>query len=68
MNEEQQQALQVGGARAAIFMVLAGIVGFLASDVVSISAQGVAALGTVVTGASFFLGSLYDAFVRPSGE
>lgn len=53
------------GARAIIWMVLNGALVFLVVEYDVVSAEGLAALETVVIGVSHFLGGLWDRFVAP---
>ena len=53
------------GARAIIWMVLNGVLVFLVVEYDIVSAEGLAALETVVIGVSHFLGGLWDRFMAP---
>ena len=56
--------LSDSGARGMIAMMLNGAILFVSIEVFPISPEGVAGLATFVTGLSFFLGGLYDRFLR----
>ena len=54
-----------GGARAMFWLLLTGIVNFIAIEVVDISIEGLGALNTIVIGVSYFLGGIFDARIQP---
>ena len=54
-----------GSTRAMFWLLMTGIVNFIAIELVDISIEGLGALNTIVIGVSYFLGGIFDARIQP---
>ncbi len=54
-----------GSTRAMFWLLMTGIVNFIAIEVVDISIEGLGALNTIIIAVSYFLGGIFDALIKP---